>query len=308
MNWKVKLVLLFTNLRKPIDGEGTDIKTLRKNSESAARLGSRLFDKKVSIAKVTDADADGIPLRIYQNSTKNNQRVIIYYHGGGFVLYGLESHDNVCRRLSKMNDCVVVSVDYRLAPEFTFPAAHEDAFLSILWVVKNIISYGGNPLDLIVGGDSAGGNLAACMAHRCKKEGIRLSAQVLIYPWVDGKLNNPSIDRNGEGYLLTKETMFWFQKQYTPRKEDQCLSAVSPCYEADFTGLAPAFILTAQFDPLVDDGSKYYQQLLHAGNNVHYHEYAGLVHGFISIPGVDPNGMRAFADIKDFLEGAGAAK
>ena len=302
MNWKVKLVLLFTNLRKPIDGEGMDIKTLRKNSEAAARLGTKLFDKKVNVSKVTDVSADGIPLRIYQNNNKSQQRVIIYYHGGGFVLYGLDSHDCVCRRLCKMNDCIVVSVDYRLAPEYTFPAAHEDAFHAIQWVVKNISSYGGNPADLVVAGDSAGGNLSACMAHRCKKENVPLSAQILIYPWVDGKLNNPSIDRNGEGYLLTKETVFWFQKQYTPHKEDQCLPSVSPCYETDFTGLAPAFVLTAEFDPLLDDGFKYYTQLKNADNKAKYQEYPGLVHGFFSIPGVDVNALKAYTDIKVFLD------
>ena len=245
-------------------------------------------------------------MRIYQNTDTVNQRVIIYYHGGGFVLYGLDSHDNVCRRLCRMNNCVVVSVDYRLAPEYTFPAAHEDAYTALLWVRNNISGYGGNPNDLVVAGDSAGGNLSACMAHRCKKENVKLSAQILIYPWVDGKLNNPSIDRNGEGYLLTKETMFWFQKQYTPRKEDQCLPAVSPCYEKDHSGLAPAFILTAEFDPLLDDGYKYYQLLKAAGNTVRYNEYPGLVHGFVSIPGIDAQCMKAFDDIKDFLSSVNA--
>ena len=301
MTWKLKLVLLFMNLRKPIDGEGVDIKTLRKQSEGAARLGTKMFDKKVSVAKVTDTTAGGIPIRIYQNSNEANQRVIIYYHGGGFVLYGLDSHDNVCKRLASMNKCIVVSVDYRLAPEFTFPVAHEDAYQAIQWVRSNISSYGGSPDDLVVAGDSAGGNLSACMAFRCRNENIKLSAQVLIYPWVDGKLNNPSIDRNGEGYMLTKETMFWFQKKYTPRKEDQCVPAVSPCYEDSFAGLAPAFILTAEFDPLLDDGFKYYNQLKEGGNAVKYQEYKGLVHGFFSIPGVDPNAMKAYSDIRDFL-------
>lgn len=301
MNWRLKLVLLFAKLRKPIDGEDEDLKVVRKKSEKAARLGTKLFDKAVTVAKVTDITADGIPIRIYQNSNAALQRVIIYYHGGGFVLYGLDSHDNVCRRLCKMNDCIVVSVDYRLAPEHTFPAAHEDAFQAIQWVIKNISSVSGNPNDLVVAGDSAGGNLSACMAHRCRKENIKLSAQVLIYPWIDGKLNNPSIERNGEGYLLIKETMFWFQKMYTPRVEDHCVPTVSPRYEKDFTGLAPAFILTAEYDPLLDDGFNYYNQLKEGGNKVKYKEYPGLIHGFFSIPGVDPNAMKAYYDIRDFL-------
>jgi len=303
MNWKVKLVLLFGKLRKPVDiTSAVDIPTLRSRSDRAAWYGSLLFDKKISVAQITDTKADGVPVRIYNNSNGKNQRVIIYYHGGGFVLYGIYSHDRVCRRLCSMNDCIVVSVDYRLAPEHTFPAAHDDAFTAIKWVQKNIEVYGGNPNDLVVAGDSAGGNLSACMAHRCKKENVPLKAQILVYPWIDGKLNNPSIDKNGYGYLLEKSTMFWFQEQYTPKKEDQCLPEVSPCYEKDFTGLAPAFILTAQYDPLLDDGYKYYLQLKEAGNKVHYREYEDLFHSFFSLPGVHPLAMQSYQDIKEFLK------
>ena len=303
MNWRLKIVLAFTNIRKPIDGEGADINDVRQKSTRAAWLGTKLFDKPVKVAKVVDSKIDHIPIRIYSDSDAQNQRVLIYYHGGGFVLYGLDSHDNVCRRLCQMNQCIVVSVDYRLAPEHTFPAAHEDALAAIEWVVKNISTCGGNPNDLVLAGDSAGANLSACMAYRCREKGIKLNAQVLIYPWVDGKLDNPSISRNGAGYILTKESMFWFQKQYTPRPEDQCDPHVSPCYESDMTGLAPAFILTAEFDPLLDDGYKYSNQLKSAGNIVRYTEYKGLVHGFFSIPGVDPAAMQAFHDIKTFLAG-----
>ena len=302
MNWKIKLVLLFGKLRKPIDIKAVqNISEMRKKSDRAAWLGTRLFDKHVPVAKVSDANADGIPVRVYNNSDAKNQRVIIYYHGGGFVLYGIYSHDNVCRRLCKMNNCVVVSVDYRLAPEHIFPAAHDDAFNALQWTRKNIETYGGNPKDLVVAGDSAGGNLAACMAHLCKKENIHLKAQILIYPWIDGKLNNPSIDKNGTGYLLEKPTMFWFQQQYTPRKEDQCVPAVSPCYETEFENLAPAFILTAQLDPLLDDGINYCHQLKNADNKIRYEEYPDLYHGFFSTPGVHPVAMKAYFDIKDFL-------
>jgi len=302
MNWKVKLVLLIGNLRKPIDVTASvNIKELRRVTDRVVRYGSFLFDSKISVKKITDTSANGVPVRIYSNSDEKNQRVIIYYHGGGFVFYGLYSHDNVCRRICRMNNCVVVSVDYRLAPEHTFPAAHDDAFAALQWVRKNIETYGGNPNDLVVSGDSAGGNLAACMAHRCKKQNIPLRAQILGYPWIDGKLNNPSIDRNGKGYLLEKETMLWFQQQYTPNKEDQCLPEISPCYETDFTNLAPAFIITAQFDPLRDDGFNYFVQLKSAGNRVQYKEYEGMFHGFLSIPGIHPSALQAYYDVKEFL-------
>jgi acetyl esterase len=302
MNWKIKLVLWFTSLRKPAAMEANmSISELRKKSDKAAALGTFLFDKKTSIKKITDADANGITVRIYNNSDEAAQRVIVYYHGGGFVLYGLYSHDYICRRLCKMNNCIVVSVDYRLAPEHTYPAAHDDAFNTLKWVIVNVGLYGGNSNNIVVAGDSAGGNLAACMAHRCLKEGIVLKAQVLVYPWIDGQLNNPSITKNGKGYLLEKETMFWFQQQYTPRLEDRCVPGVSPCYEKAFSGLAPAFILTAQYDPLRDDGLKYYEQLKTGGSVAQYREYDFLFHGFFNLPGVHKNAMQAYNDIRDFL-------
>ena len=303
MNFKTKLVLWFSALRKPIDPSGeTDIAALRKKSESSARLGAMMFDKKHPVAHIADYKAGDLPLRVYRQTDKSNQRIIIFYHGGGFVFYGLDSHDNICRRLCMMNDCVVVSVDYRLAPENTFPAAHEDAFTAIEWVKKNADSFNGNANDLVLMGDSAGGNLAACMAHRCREAQIPLSAQVLIYPWIDGKLNNPSIDRNGSGYLLEKATMFWFQHQYTPNPADRCLPEVSPCYATDFAHLAPAFILTAEFDPLLDDGAKYAEQLRTAGVPLRYTLYPQLIHGFFNIPAIAPQGLQAFEDIRQFLK------
>lgn len=303
MNWKVKAVLLFGKLHKPIEpNKDLDVAKMRKQAESAAKLGSYLFNDHIDVATVTDESADGVPLRIYKDSPAKGQRVIIYYHGGGFVLYGLDSHDNVCRRLCKMNNCIVVSVDYRLAPEHTFPAAHEDAFTAIQWVRKHIEEYGGDPSKLVVHGDSAGGNLAACMAHRCKRENIPLQAQVMVYPWIDGKMNNPSIDQNGSGYLLTKEAILWFQQQYTPRTEDHCHPRVSPLYETEFSGLPPALILTAEYDPLLDDGKAYYNKLKESANKVIYREYKQLFHGFFNLPKVSRNAMQAYRDIRDFLK------
>ncbi len=302
MNWKVNLVLLYGKLRKPVDPDVEhDITLFRKKSDRAVQLGTWLFDKKVAVSQVHDTSANGVPVRIYKNSNSENQRTIIYYHGGGFVLYGIYSHDNVCRRLCAMNNCIVVSVDYRLAPEHTFPIAHHDSFEALIWVRNHIKNYGGNANNIVVCGDSAGGNIAACMAHRCKKENIPLKAQVLIYPWVDGRLSNPSLYKNGEGYLLERKTVVWFRQQYTPNIEDRLRPEVSVIDETDFTNLAPAFVLTAQFDPLLDDGFQYYQKLRAGGNPAAYKEYANLFHSFFNLPGVHPNAMLAYTDIKTFL-------
>lgn len=302
MNWKIKLILFLTKLRSPIHlTTATNINKLRKTVERAARLGTFLFDEKIAIKQVENTHANNIPLRIYKNSERKNQPVIVFYHGGGFVLYNLDSHDNVCRRLCRDSHAMVISVDYRLAPEHTFPAAHEDAFEALQWVKNNIETYGGNPEDIIVAGDSAGGNLAACMAHKCRKENIPLKAQILIYPWIDGKMNNPSINRNGKGFMLEKEGLIWFQNVYGPRKEDHLKPEISPCYEKEFNGLPPAFIITAQYDPLLDDGFKYYKQLTTANVNVKYKEYSGLFHGFFNLPLIDENVMHCYKDIVDFI-------
>ena len=302
MNWKTHLVLLFARMQKPISIDANvDVAALRKKSESASRLGRFLFDRKVSVKTTYDTIANGVPVRVYKNSDEKNQRIIVFYHGGGFVLYDVSSHDNCCRKLCKMNNSIVVSVDYRLAPEHTFPAAHEDAYTALKWVYENAEQLGGNANDMVVAGDSAGGNLAACMAHRFRKEGIPLKAQILVYPWIDGKLKNPSIERNAEGYLLEKRTMFWFQQQYTPRPEDHCVPEVSPCYEKEFTGLAPAYILTAEYDPLIDDGVNYFNQLQRAGVDGDFKCYTELFHGFFNVPGVSSMAKQSYTDIQKLL-------
>ncbi len=302
MNWKTRLVLLFARMQKPISiEEGVDVIALRKKSSRASKLGVFLFDWKVSVKTTYDTIANGVPVRVYKNSDAKNQRIIVFYHGGGFVLYDVSSHDNCCRKLCKMNNSIVVSVDYRLAPEHTFPAAHEDAYNALKWVHDNAEQLGGNANDMIVAGDSAGGNLAACMAHRFRKEGIPLKGQILVYPWIDGKLKNPSIDRNGEGYLLEKKTMIWFQQQYTPRPEDHCVPEVSPCYEKEFTGLAPAFILTAEYDPLIEDGVNYFNQLQRADIHSDFKCYTELFHGFFNIPGISSMAKESYTDIQKFI-------
>lgn len=302
MNLNTRLVLWFTQLRKPIDpSQNINLDALRKKSEQAARLGTLLYNKKVRVDRVEDLDADGIPVRIYHSGSGKNRPVIVHYHGGGFVLYGLASHDAVCRRLSAMNQAIVVSADYRLAPEHPWPAAHEDAIRTLNWTRNQAQVWGLDPENIFVAGDSAGGNLSACVAHHCRARGIRLKGQILVYPWIDGKLSNPSIDRNGKGFLLEKETMFWFQQQYTPREEDRLLPELSPCYQKDFANLAPALILTASLDPLLDDGIKYHEQLLEHGVSSTYREFQELFHGFFNLPYLAPGCMQAYEEVKQFI-------
>lgn len=304
MNWKTRLVLWFGKWQKPLFAHAeTDIHTMRKKAQQAAQLGSFLFDKKIESVKTKEVNLQNISLRIYdsQSASAEEKAVILYFHGGGFVLYNIDSHDFVCRRLCQMNNCIVVSVEYRLAPEYTFPVAHLDAEVALHWTLENISRYQGDNSKIIVAGDSAGGNLAACLAHYAKKNKLPLLGQILIYPWIDGKLNQPSIEKNGIGYLLTKESLFWFQKTYTPNPADRCVPELSPIYQADCSGLASCFILTASLDPLLDDGKNYFERLKKEGTVVQYKEYKNLFHGFFNTPLVARDALQAYVDIQKFI-------
>lgn len=304
MNWKLRFVLWFVNNVQPLRGvDIVNIEKERKNSIKASKLGKILFDSKYEVKEVKDFQIDGIKVRSYRNSTQPNQKVLVYFHGGGFVFYNIESHDYVARRLCSMNDCVVISVDYRLAPEHTFPSAHEDAYKVIEYVATHANELGLDASKLVLAGDSAGGNLAACACHHFKQHStVKIAAQILTYPWVDGKIESDSIEKYKEGYLLTKQAMLWFQKTYTPKKEDQLNPEVSPIYHTDFSNLPPAFVLTAEFDPLKDEGRIYAEKMKAAGNIVLHKEYKQLVHGFYNLPKLSEESMQAHFDVQAFLK------
>jgi acetyl esterase len=303
MNYKLRFLLWFINNVQPIrQVEYKDVPKQRKINEKVSELGKLFFDKKVELKAVKDSSANGIPIRIYRYNDAPNQPVILYFHGGGFVYYSINSHDYVARRHCAMNQCTVISVDYRLAPEHTFPAAHEDAYSVIEYVYANAAALGIDHTKMIVAGDSAGANLAACACHHFKHHPqIRLAAQLLVYPWVDGKLNMPSIEQYKTGYLLTKGAIHWFQQAYTPNPDDHCNPEVSPIYQQDFKGLPPCFILTAEYDPLKDEGFAYSEKLKDNGNVVWYKDYKALVHGFMNMPFLSSESFRAYEDIRTFL-------
>ena len=304
MNWKLRFLLWFVNNVQPIrEVDTANIEKERKNKILVSNLGKILFDKKKEVKEIRDFSIEGTKARLYRNSSASGQKVIVYFHGGGFVFYNIESHDYVARRLCSMNDCTVISVDYRLAPEHTFPAAHEDAYKAIEYVAIHADELGIDADKIIVAGDSAGGNLAACAAHHFKNNpGVKIVAQVLIYPWVDGKIASNSIEQYKEGYLLTKQAMLWFQKTYTPKEEDKLNPEVSPIYHTDFSGLPPAFVLTAEYDPLKDEGKAYADKLTEAGNVVLYKDYKELVHGFFNLPKLSEESIQAYYDIQAFLK------
>jgi acetyl esterase len=212
---------------------------------------------------------------------------LVFFHGGGWTIGDLDTHDGVCRQLAVGARCAVFSVDYRLAPEHPFPAAVEDCFFATKFVFDHAQELKVDRSRLAVGGDSAGGNLAAVVALMARDQGgPPLAYQLLIYPATDQRCQMPSHERNGEGYLLTREGIRFFRAAYLPDEKDRTDWRASPLLAADHARLPPAFVLTAGYDPLVDEGRAYAERLAQAGAETSYREYPDMVHGFVLFGGV----------------------
>jgi acetyl esterase len=237
----------------------------------------------------------GTVIRAYRPSGAGKNDVLpalVYFHGGGWTIGDLDTHDVLCRELANGARCEVFSVEYRLAPESPFPAAVEDCVAATEFVAKVSQSH-----RLAVGGDSAGGNLAAVVAlHAREAGGPALCFQLLIYPATDQNMGTESVRRNGEGYLLTLPLMERFRANYLPRPDDYADWRASPALARSHAGLPPALVITAGFDPLLDEGREYAELLAGAGVEVAYREYPDMVHGFIVMGGVLDTANAAVAD------------
>ena len=238
-----------------------------------------------------------IPIRIYTPKGQAPFPALVFYHGGGWVVGSIESHDAVCRELANLADCVVISVEYRLAPEHKFPAAVEDSYESLEWVVSHSAELGIDPDRIAVGGDSAGGNLAtvACLIAK-ERNGPRVVHQFLLYPSTGPAADYPSMAENAEGYLLTRDMMKWFQSHYLQSAEDGINPYLSPILSDNLEGLPPATILTAQYDPLRDVGIAYAEKLQSQGVEVFHKNYDDLIHGFANFTSFVPEARQAVAD------------
>lgn len=238
----------------------------------------------------------GLRAREYRAARQHGPApIIVYLHGGGWVVGSLDTHDATCRVLARASGCVVVSVDYRLAPEHPYPAGLDDAETAFREIHHEPHRFGGIPGAIAVMGDSAGANLAAALCLRTRAQGPAPVAQLLIYPAVDLRLTQPSIETFAEGFLLTKDDLVWYREQYLP---DLAMSAdpeVSPLL-ADLTGLPPAGVWTAGFDPLRDEGHAFAAALREAGVVVAEHCLRDQVHGYFGM-GVLPGGMRRIEQV-----------
>jgi acetyl esterase len=234
--------------------------------------------------------AGAIPVRIYQPAAPSGgpRPVLVWFHGGGWVLGNLDGSDFGARMFANAANTTVVSVDYRLAPEAKFPAAADDCFAVTQWVSQNAAALGADPAKLAVGGDSAGGNLAAVVAQMAKAQGgPKVGFQLLIYPVTNYSYDTASYLDNAAGYLLTKESMVWFWDLYLRTPADGKDPKASPMQAADLSGLPPALVVTAEYDPLRDEGEAYAEKLRKAGVKVEQTRYAGQIHGFYANGAID---------------------
>ena len=224
-----------------------------------------------------------IPVRIYRPDGDGPFPVHVHYHGGGWVIGDLETHDADCRELCRLAQVVVVAVDYRLAPEHPYPAAVDDCYAATRWASEHAEDIGGRPGAVSVGGDSAGGNLAAVVSQMARaRGGPDINFQLLIYPVTDAAMDTPSHDENAEGYMLTREGMQWFWNLYCPDPGRRKEPFASPLRADDLSDLPPALVMTAEFDPLRDEGEAYARRLHEAGVATQCERYDGLIHGFFS--------------------------
>lgn len=246
-----------------------------------------------------------IPVRIYTPQGEGPFPALVFFHGGGWVICNLDTHDTLCRSLTNEAGCVVVSVDYRLAPEHKFPAAPHDCYAATQWVASHGAELHIDTTRIAVGGDSAGGNLAAVVAQMARDQGgPALVFQLLIYPATNFTAENQSKEENGTGYMLTRQDMNWFSNHYLNNENDYVNPLASPALATHLNGLPPALIVTAEYDPLRDEGEAYGQQLIKAGVPATISRYNGMIHGFMSMGPIFDQGKQGIEESAAALRAA----
>lgn len=246
-----------------------------------------------------------LPLRLYSPTSLKHmdpQPALVYFHGGGWVIGSITSHDRLCRAIANAAACIVISVGYRLAPEHKFPAAVLDCEAGFRYVATHAAELGVDPNRIAVGGDSAGGNLAAVVAVRARDSGgVQPRAQLLIYPATGHGIETASRKRFAEGHLLTSGTMRWFADHYLRDTNDAYRPEASPRLVEDLSGLPSAYVLTAEYDPLCDEGEEYAHLLHEAAVPVTLRRFGGMIHGFIQLTAVAPVTRTAIDEVSDWL-------
>jgi acetyl esterase len=258
---------------------------------------ARVYDE-----QVPTPDGDQFTVRVLVPAD-DIRALVVYYHGGGWVIGNLETHDHVVRVLANRLHAAIVNVEYRLAPEHRFPTAVDDSWAALLWANDRMAEIAGGPVPLVVMGDSAGGNLSAVVARRARDAGgPQLASQVLVYPVTDADLDTPSCLDPENQLLLTRESMIWFWDHYAPDHADRKHPDASPLQAGDLSGLPAAIVLTAEHDPLRDEGEAYAEQLALAGVRVSQQRFAGQMHAFFTMVGVLPGSAAAIDYVAEQLD------
>jgi acetyl esterase len=271
-------------------------------ARAAYQAGADVLEvPKAALARVEDLhiparDGHALPARLYAPSTDAGLPVLMYLHGGGFTIGNLATHDILCRELARLAGCMVVSLDYRLAPEHRFPTAHNDAWDALQWLARQGQTLGADTARLAVGGDSAGGTLAAASAILARDAGVPLALQLLIYPGCAPHQNTPSHATFARGLVLEEPAISWFFGNYVQSRDEREDWRFAPLLAPDVEGVAPAWVGLAECDPLVDEGIEYADKLRLAGVPVDLDIYRGVTHEFIKMGRAIPEARKAHAD------------
>lgn len=264
---------------------------------------------RVEALHIPARDGYALPARLYapvsrDDAVEEGLPVLLYLHGGGFTVGSVATHDQLCRQLAHLAGCMVVSLDYRLAPEFRFPVAHNDAWDALQWLAAHGEELGADASRIAIGGDSAGGTLSAYCAIEARDTGLPLALQLLIYPGTTAHQDTDSHRRYAQGFVLDEPAITWFFAQYLPHPEDREDWRFAPLLAPDVDGVAPAWIGLAECDPLVDEGVQYADKLRMAGVPVDLEIYKGVTHEFVKMGRVIAEARRAHADMAAALKSA----
>lgn len=290
------------------DGKPIEEMTVQENRNGLHAFYEDLRGEKQEVGNVENVNIpvsgeEEISLRIYTPKGEGPFPVLVFYHGGGWVLGDLEIVDPILRWVTNETETMVVSVDYRLAPEYKFPIAVEDCYDATKWVAENIQNYNGIPEKIAVAGDSAGGNLAAVIPLMAKdRGGPKISLQIMLYPVTDFSMNTTSYLENGQGNYLETAAMHWFADQYFNNDEDKANPYAAPLLAEDLTGLPPAVVFTAEYDVLRDEGEAYAKKLEEAGVPVELKRFDGQIHGFFWMPAIMDDAHEALRMINNALK------
>jgi len=274
----------FLELIPEMDPEKIGVDAFRKGFREMAELLPKEPVDHIEDIKIPGSQCE-IPARVYTPTAAKRSGGVVYFHGGGFVIGDVESYDPFCRSLANASRSVIISVDYRLAPEYKFPTAVNDSLDSVTWVLEHAERFGVTE-GIAVAGDSAGGNLAAVCALKLRDRGTTLKAQILVFPFVSFDLVSRSSIEYADAFFLTMKQAKWFSAQYLSRMEDALNPMFSPILAGNFNGVPPSLVITAEYDPLRDQGEAYADTLANSGVTVTSVRVRGVTHGFIALPGI----------------------